>query len=73
MPRAQLTFRLPEEDAEFRDAVDGGRAKAVLYRLDEYLRGQIKHADLPADIETAMQEVREWVAAQCTELGIEIP
>ena len=72
MPTVTLRFRLPDEEPEFRDACDGGRAKAVLHRLDEHLRSQIKHSELPAEVETALQELREWVAAQCYDLGVEV-
>lgn len=72
MPTAMLRFRLPDEEPEFRDACDGHRAKSVLYRLDEHLRSQIKHGELSGEVETALQELREWVAAQCSDLGLEV-
>jgi hypothetical protein len=71
MPRATLTFRLPDEESDFRDAVDGWRAKCVLRSLDEHLRSQIKHGELPDEIEVALQELREWLSSECAEHGLD--
>lgn len=43
---ATLKFTLPEERQEFEMATNGPKYKAVLWQLDQYLRSQIKHADL---------------------------
>jgi hypothetical protein len=71
MPRATLTFRLPDEESEFRDAADGWRAKSVLRSLDEHLRSQIKHGELSHDVEVALQELREWLSSECAEHGLD--
>jgi hypothetical protein len=73
MPRATLTFRLPDDEPEFRDAVDGWRAKSVLRSLDEHLRSQIKHGELSDEVEVVLQELREWMRGECAEHGIELP
>lgn len=43
MPRATLSFKLPEEAYEFKAAEQGGDARAVLWDLDQYLRTKIKY------------------------------
>jgi hypothetical protein len=72
MPTVTLRFRLPEEDSDFRDAVDGPRAKCVLSILDDHLRSQIKHGELEDAVEVALQEVRSWLHTTCSEHGIEL-
>lgn len=41
--KATLRFTLPEEQAEFNDAVNGGKWKLVLQELDDDLRTSIKY------------------------------
>jgi hypothetical protein len=43
--KATLTFNLPEESAEFADAVHGGEWKSVCWQIDEELRKVIKYGD----------------------------
>lgn len=45
MPRATLTFELPEDNAEFRAALAGREALAVLHEIDRVLRYKIKHGE----------------------------
>jgi hypothetical protein len=71
MPKAMLVYRLPDDEPEFRDAVDGWRAKCVLRSLDEHLRSQINHGELSHDVEVALQELREWLSSECAEHGLD--
>jgi hypothetical protein len=72
MPRATLTFRLPDEESEFRDAVEGQRAKCIVMALDEHLREQIKGDELSHEIEVAFQELREWLRSECADHGLDL-
>lgn len=45
MPRATLTFDLPAESHEFRQAIDGAEAAAVLHQIDELCRRNVKDAE----------------------------
>ena len=72
MPIATLRYRLPEEESDFRDAVEGSRAKTVLAQIDEHLRQQIKHGQLSHEVEVALQELREWVRATCEGMGLDL-
>ena len=40
---AILKFNLPEEEEDFRLAVDGGKYSACLWELDQHLRSTIKY------------------------------
>lgn len=72
MPTATLRYRLPEEESEFRDAVEGSRAKCMLAQIDEHLRQQIKHGELSHEVEVALQELREWLRAECVGMGLDL-
>ena len=44
--KAILEFNLPEEEAEHRLALDGGKWMSVCNELDQWLRSIQKHSDL---------------------------
>lgn len=59
-----LKFNLPEEESEFRMAVNAGNYYSSLWEMDQWLRSQIKHNDnLSEDeyraYETARTKLRE--------------
>jgi hypothetical protein len=70
MPDATLSFRLPEEATEFRDAMEGANAKGVLWQLDAFLRMRIKHGELSEQVEAALQEVRNLLHSACSDSGV---
>lgn len=45
MPIATLRYRLPEEQADFDAAREGQAARSLIWEIDQYLRGIIKHGD----------------------------
>lgn len=45
MPKAVLEFNLPEEQAEFKIALEGNATRTVLWELDNMLRGMVKYED----------------------------
>ena len=53
--KATLEFDLPEEQEEFRVAVNGAAWQAVLQNLDQQLRGVVKHGDDPVEAEHAQR------------------
>ena len=73
MPTATLRFRLPEDEGDFRDAIEGARAKAIIAHLDEHLAEAIKGNELGHDVETAYQELREWLRTHCASYGLDLP
>ena len=54
--KATLEFELPEDGEEHRMAVHAADFYLALIDVAEYLRGQEKHADPPADIHEIRQE-----------------
>jgi len=73
MPTATLRFRLPDDESDFRDAIEGSRAKAIIAHLDEHLAEAIKGGELGHDVETAYQELREWLRTHCASYGLDLP
>ena len=57
--KAKLIFNLPEEQEEFNDAVNGSAFKTAIWELDQYMRSQLKHGDLPDDVHDKVQEIRD--------------
>lgn len=51
-----LEFDLPEESGEHQTAIDGAKWKGVVWELDQWLRGHLKHGE-PEKV--TLQEVRD--------------
>lgn len=51
--KAILKFDLPEDATEFRSAVNGGDAIAVITELDNHLRAKVKHTENDPSIDIA--------------------
>ena len=47
MPRAILTYRLPQEADEFQTALDGAKWREVVRELDDVLRSWAKYDSVP--------------------------
>jgi hypothetical protein len=58
---AILRFRLPDEQTEFNAAMQGRDAKSVIWEVDQYCRGLLKHGTLPAESRQALEEIREML------------
>jgi hypothetical protein len=61
MPKATLSFTLPEEQCEFTAATEGQAARTLLWEIDQHCRGLIKHGDLPEEIDRHLQEIRDMI------------
>lgn len=62
--RAILTFRLPQEQAEFDAAMQGRAAKAVLWDIDQYCRAMLKHGQLGDEGEAVARHIRQMIAEE---------
>lgn len=58
MPKATLTFTLPEEREEYDLALNGSRAQTTIDDIDNYLRGKIKYGNLTEEQEAIYEEIR---------------
>lgn len=57
--KAKLTFNLPDEQEEFKAAMDGSAMSCALHDIDQYLRSQLKHYDLPDEVANKVLEIRD--------------
>jgi len=69
---ATLTFTLPEEQEEFYLAAKGAEWRCVLEDMDAYLRGKLKHEDLPEDADAALDAARQHLHALVAERGLSL-
>ena len=61
MPRATLTFDLPAEAIEFRNAIDGAEAIAALQAIDELCRRAAKDAETAWVSVNVLKQIREQI------------
>ena len=59
--KAILKFNLPEDQPEFNTALQGSDWKHVCWKIDQYLRAQIKYApdEMSQEKYDTLEEVRE--------------
>lgn len=69
---ATLTFTLPEEQEEFACAAKGTEWRIVVENMDNYLRGRLKHEDLPEDADKALDEARQKLHELVSERGLSL-
>lgn len=69
MGKATLEYTLPDEESEFRAALQGMSAKLVLWSFDTYLRNRLKYCDDSMTQEThdALQAARDELRSMCEE------
>lgn len=67
MARATLSYTLPEEEVDFRAAMQGRDAQLTLGSFDMYLRNRIKYGDLPDAVHEALQAARDELRGMCEE------
>lgn len=68
MPRATLTYDLPDDNAEFRAAIAGREALAVLHEIDYLLRSKLKHHELTEAVEAVVQEIRDLIPGELLDI-----
>jgi hypothetical protein len=64
MPRATLTFKLPDEQPEFETACQASAAKSLLWDLDQHCRSILKYEAEPHEERCRLaEEIREMIRA----------
>jgi len=61
MTKAVLKFDLPDEQSDFDAAVHGREALSVLWEIDQYCRGLLKHGSPTAEEARLAEEVRAMI------------
>lgn len=62
MPKGMLTFDLPEEHVEFREAQEAGEWKCLMLDILNHLKNELKYrSDLNPHTAAVYEEVRELI------------
>jgi hypothetical protein len=70
--KATITFSLPEEDHEYRNAVDGAKMRSILWDIDQWLRAKLKYEDLTDGEYDAFKQTREELRKLLIEENIDL-
>ncbi|MBT9174677.1 MAG: hypothetical protein DDT22_00338 [candidate division WS2 bacterium] len=66
MPKATLTYDLPEEQSGFNIAVNGSKYYCVLWDLDQWLRSEVKFKN-----KKELQKVRDKLTELMQDVGVD--
>jgi len=70
--KAKLTFDLPEESHEWKNAIDGSSMRSTLWEYDQWLRSKIKYEDLNDEQYQVYQGCRDKMRTLLIENNIDI-
>lgn len=72
--KAVLEFNLPEDDVEFYCATNGATMNLVLWKMDQWLRGQTKHPPehMSDGAYDAFEECREKLRGLIDEYNLDL-
>lgn len=72
--KATLEFKLPEEQTDFNFATQGSDWFFVAWKMDQWLRGQIKHApdSMSEDTYQAYEECRDKLRELINDSGLNL-
>ena len=72
--KAKLTFDLPEEQEEFREAFNGSKWRNVVWDMYQYLRSNFKYAsdDTHEEFVKAMYECRDRLFEIMQDNGVDL-
>ena len=69
MPTATLTFTLPDEEADFDAAREGGAARSLLLEIDQRCRSLVKYNDNASeDARRLAEEIRQMIGESKVDL-----
>jgi hypothetical protein len=70
--KAKLIFNLPEENHEWKNAIDGSSMRSTLWEYDQWLRSVIKHEDLNEEQYKIYKECRNKLREMLIENNVDI-
>jgi hypothetical protein len=70
--KAKLIFNLPEENHEWKNAVDGSSMRSTLWEYDQWLRNKLKYEDLTDEQHQVYQGCRDHLRTLLYENNIDI-
>lgn len=65
--KATLSFALPDEEPEFRAAIQGREAKSTLRQIDQRCRSILKHGDPSEETAALAEEIRQMIPYELLE------
>lgn len=68
MPRATLTYQLPDEQGDFDAARLGSEAMQVLWQIDQRLRSLAKYGEPTEPERQLAEEIRAMIPAEMLEI-----
>ena len=70
--KATITFTLPEEEDEYRNAIEGAKMRVILWDVDQFLRAKMKYEELSDGQYDAFKETREHLRRLLIEENIDL-
>ena len=70
--KATITFTLPDEEHEYRRAIEGKKMRAILWDVDQFLRAKMKYEELSDGQYDAFKETREHLRRLLIEENIDL-
>lgn len=70
--KGKLEFNLPEEQEEFRLALDGSKCNIILFNISQKLRSWLKYDHEFKSADEALEAVREYFWEEIEDKHIEI-
>lgn len=70
MSKATLSFKLPEELAEFTTASKAQDLASIIYSLENELRSKLKYNSHPEWDEATIESIRQWIIEEKQFRGI---
>jgi hypothetical protein len=61
MPKATLTYTLPEEQAEYDAAREGSAARSLIWAIDQHCRSLLKHGSPDAATRALAGDIRQMI------------
>lgn len=63
-----MTFRMPDDQAEYDAARLGREALAALWEIDQHCRSILKHGEPSPECREALEAVRRIIPGECLEV-----
>lgn len=70
--KATITFTLPKEEHEYRNAIEGAKMRVILWDVDQFLRAKMKYEELSDGQYDAFKETREHLRRLLIEENIDL-
>jgi len=70
--KATITFTLPQENHEYRNAIEGEKMRVILWDVDQFLRAKMKYEELSDGQYDAFKETREHLRRLLIEENIDL-